>query len=121
MMIMHTDISLNLDSLLIQLQGKVTPKWYQFGVALGIEKEILDRYLNYPPEQGIVEILDYWLRSDMEQNWREIARALRQINHHQLAKEIENIDKTGSNFVCMKPVVLWHLLLFCAQGAYPVL
>ena len=93
-------MSLNLDSLLIQLKDKVTEKWHQFGEALGVEKEILDRCLNYPREQSIVEMLDHWLRScDLkEQNWRDVAKALRQIEHHQLAKEIENIDKTGHDF-----------------------
>ena len=91
------DTSLNLDSLLIQLQDKVTEKWHQFGAALGVEKEILYRCLKYPPEQSIVEMLDHWLRSyDCEKrSWKEVARALRQIEHHQLAKEIESIDKTG--------------------------
>lgn len=91
-------ISLNLDNLLIQLQDKVTARWHQFGVALGIEKDILDRCLNYPPKQSMVEILDYWLRSlsDSQQSWGEIARALRQINYHHLAEEIESIEKTGT-------------------------
>ena len=95
---MYTDIALNLDSLLIQLQDKVTQKWYQFGIALGIEKEILDRCLNYPPEQSIVEILDHWLRRDVERSWGEIARALRQISYHKLAGEIEGIEETGILF-----------------------
>ena len=91
------NISLNLDSLLIQLQDKVTQKWHQFGVALGVEKEILDQCFNSPPEQSIVEMLDHWLRSYEHEirNWRDVARALRQIKFHQLAKEIESIDKTG--------------------------
>ena len=92
----ESDVPLNLDSLLIQLQDKVTQNWYQFGLALGVEKKVLDRYLNYTPEQNIIEILDYWLRSDTKQNWNEVARALRQIYYHQLAKEIESIDKTGN-------------------------
>jgi hypothetical protein len=62
-----------------------------------VEKEILDRCLNYPPEQSIVEILDHWLRSK-ERNWRDVARALRQIKHHQLAEEVENTDKIGHDF-----------------------
>jgi hypothetical protein len=94
------EISLDLDSLLIQLQDKITEKWHQFGVALGVEKEVLDRYLNYPPEQSIVEILDHWLRSYKleKRNWRDVARALGQIGHHELAKEIESIDKTGHDY-----------------------
>jgi hypothetical protein len=79
------------------LQDKVTQNWYQFGVALGIEKDVLDRYLNYPPEQSIVEILDHLLRRDVEQlSWMEVAGALRQINFHQLAEEIESITETGN-------------------------
>ena len=80
------------------MQDKVTEKWHQFGIALGVEKEVLDQCLNYPPEQSIVEILDHWLRRDnVEQlSWMEISRALRQINFLQLAEEIESIDKTGN-------------------------
>ena len=74
----------------------VTQKWYQFGVALGIEKEVVDRCLYYPPEQGIIEILDHWLRRDVQHTWGEIAIALRQINYHQLAEDIESIDKMGN-------------------------
>ena len=90
-------MSLNLDSLLIQLQDKVTQKWHQFGAALGVDKEILDRCFSYPPEQSIVEMLDHWLRNCVleKRNWREVARALRQIKYQQLAKEIESIDKSG--------------------------
>ena len=97
---------LNLDNLLIQLKDKITEKWHQFGVALGVEKEILDQYLKYPPEQSIMEMLDHWLRScDLEErNWRDVAKALRQIGHHQLAKEIESIDKTGHDFACY---IIW--------------
>ena len=93
------DIALNLDSLLIQLQDKVTQDWHKFGVALGVEKEVLQRCLTYPPEQSIIEILDHWLRNHVEQSWMEIARALRQINYHQLAEDIENVEKTGKDIV----------------------
>ena len=41
-----TDVALNLGSLLIPLQGKVTKKWFQFGLALGVEKEVLARSIS---------------------------------------------------------------------------
>ena len=68
------------------------------GVALGVEKGVLDRCLNYPSEQSIVDMLDHWLRNCAleKRNWREVARALRQIEYQQLAKDIESIDKAGS-------------------------
>ena len=106
--IIFIDIALTLDSLLIQLQDKVTQKWYQFGIALGIEKDILDRCLNYPPEQSIVEILDRWLRRDAEQSWGEIAKALRLISYHKLAEEIESIDETGINYTLMNKKFIYN-------------
>jgi hypothetical protein len=95
---------------MIRLQDKVTEKWYQFGVALGVEKEVLDRYLNYPPEQSIVEILDHWLRIK-ERNWRDVAKALRQFEHHQLAKEIESIDKTGNDLLLAMVIITNNIKL----------
>ena len=92
----HADTIINLDSLLIQLQSEVTPKWYQFGEAIGIEKKVLDKYKQYSPEQSIVEILDNWLRNHAGQpTWREIAEALRKINLHKLAFDIERVYDTG--------------------------
>ena len=54
-----TDKSLNLDSLLIQIRSQVTPKWYHFGLAVGISKEKLDEFANFPPDESIVEMLDF--------------------------------------------------------------
>ena len=44
-----------------------------------------------------MEVLDHWLRScDCERrSWRDVERALRQLECHQFAKEIESINKTG--------------------------
>ena len=93
---MHTDTLLNLDSLLIQLQAEVTPNWYQFGEAIGIEKKILDKYQQYSPEQSIIEILDNWLRNHTGQpTWREVAEALRKIGLQKLAFDIERVYDTG--------------------------
>ena len=48
----------------------------------------------------------------MEQNWSEIARALRQINHNQLAKEIDK--EVANDIMCVASRAI------CAQGTYPV-
>ena len=92
----HTDTLLNLDSLLIQLQVEVTPKWYEFGEAIGIEKKILDKYQQYSPEQSIIEILDNWLRNHAGQpTWREVAEAVRKVGLQKLAFDIERVYDTG--------------------------
>ena len=57
------DESLNLDSLLIQLRIHVTPKWHQFGVAIGMSENLLQQYSGYPADERLIEILDYWLNN----------------------------------------------------------
>ena len=83
---------------MIQLRPQVGPKWYQFGEAAGIEKEVLDNYAkNCPPEDCIMEMLDYWLRihNAGKITWRDVARVLRAIGLRQLAGEIESVYTTG--------------------------
>ena len=67
-------LSVDLDKLLIQLRSHVTPRWYEFGIAAGIEKEVLDKFAKQcSPEECIVEMLDYWLRGGEIPTWREVA------------------------------------------------
>ena len=80
---------LDLDSLLIQLRDNITPQWYEFGVVVGVPKEILDKCSDYPPDQCIVEVLDYWLVHYHRQlTWRDVAHALKEIQLHRLAEYI---------------------------------
>ena len=65
---------------------------------MGIEKEVLDYFASKcPPDECIVEILDFWLRNHKEQvTWKDVARALKVINLQQLALDIESIYTTGN-------------------------
>ena len=65
----------------------MTPKWYEFGRAVGIKKEILDSCASKcAPEKCIIEILDYWLRNHVgEATWREVSQALKLIGLEKLA------------------------------------
>ena len=91
------DNSLNLDTLLIQIRGAVTSRWYQLGEALEVDKDVLDKCTNYPSEESIVEILDQWLRNfHGRPTWRDIATALRKIGLQQLANDIEMVYETGN-------------------------
>ena len=89
-----TDEYLNLDNLLIQLRPHITPQWYQFGVAVGVTKEVLDKCLGYPPEECVVEVLDYWLRTTRP-TWKDVAEGLRTIGFLNLAQSISKVYKTG--------------------------
>ena len=98
-LIVDDSLSIDVDKLLIQLRPQVGTKWYQFGQAAGIEKEVLDNYAkSCPPEDCIIEMLDYWLRScDAGQlTWRDVARVLRAIGLRQLAGDIESVYSTGT-------------------------
>ena len=92
------NLTIDLDKLLIQLRLQVSPKWYQFGEAAGIEKEVLDNYArNCSPKDCIIEVFDYWLRNHNEvPTWREVAEILKMINLHQLAFDIEQVYTTGN-------------------------
>ena len=79
----------------------MTPKWYQFGLAVGLDKEILDRYTSYSSEVCIVEVLDYWLRNHhTKPTWRDVAEALNEIELHQLGEEILRVYETGELLIC---------------------
>lgn len=90
-------LNINLDNLLIQLRPQVTPKWYQFGEAAGIQKDTLDSFAKQcSPEDCIVEVMDYWLRRHVrEPTWTDVANILKLINLPQLASEIEGVQITG--------------------------
>ena len=83
--------------MLIQLKSEVTLSWYQFGKALGVDINVLDKCLQHPPEESIIEVCDNWLRNHTGQpTWMEVAEALRHINFQQLAFDIESVYETGS-------------------------
>ena len=95
-MIIFSEKQLNLDNLLIQLRTQVTPSWYQFGLALGVAKDVLNKYSKCPKEESLVELADYWLRnSPTKPTWRDVAKALKKIGFDSLANDILNVYKTG--------------------------
>ena len=83
---MYSDKRLDLDNLLIQLRTQVTPSWYEFGLALGMDKDTLNKFSKSPQEESIVKLADYWLRnSPTEPTWRDVAEALKKIGFDSLA------------------------------------
>ena len=63
---------------------------------MGIEKKVLKKFVKLPPEESIVEVIDYWLRKhDGQPTWREIAEALKQLGFRQLSLDFESIYDTG--------------------------
>ena len=118
---------MDLDSLLINLRSEVTPKWHQFGVAVGISEEILKKYSNYPPEECVVEVFDYWLRNyhtTSNPTWKDVANILKKIELHQLAETLLQSKMMINRHVsilndlaqlnnCKGPVYDCHIMIFC--------
>ena len=85
---------------MIQIRSQVTPKWYQFGVAVSISKETLDELSSFPPEECVVEVLDLWLRRrETAATWRDVADVLKQIGLYLLAEKMLKIYKTGKPLI----------------------
>ena len=67
--------------MLITLRGEVDPKlWYQFGLAIGIQEDILEKFIGYPEVECMIELADYWLRNHpTKPTWSDIRDAMRSI------------------------------------------
>ena len=61
-----------------ELYGAV-PKWYAFGLSLGLKSDTLDiirEDFNASCEQRMMKMLQKWLHTDPNASWEKIVRAL---------------------------------------------
>ena len=84
---------MDLDTLLIILKEELAPRWYDFGLVVGVPKELMDSYTGYPSDQCLTEVLDYWLRHHShaqtdQVTWTDVAHALRAIKLNELAEKV---------------------------------
>ena len=70
--------------------------WYQFGLAVGIAQNVLDSYLEFPPDKCLVEVLNYWLTNhDSQLTWQDVTEALNEMQlYHSVGSTSDEI-KTG--------------------------
>ena len=79
------------------LKDDLAPKWYDFGLVVGVPKELTDSYSGYPPDQCLTEILDYWLRHHESQvMWTEVAHALKAVELNDLAGKVLQLSSVSS-------------------------
>ena len=111
------DTLLNLDSLLIQLKNEVTPMWYAFGAAVGIEEKILEECGRCPPDQSLIEVCDKFLAKHKHPTWREVGKAVKQIGLAKLAESIFKVYDTGKlywlytyNYIAMFLNIYSHVI-----------
>jgi hypothetical protein len=67
--------------LLHTLKGQISDsEWYQFGVAIGVPRRVLNQIENYSEESRLAEALRCWLKHHPGQpSWKEITDAQRKI------------------------------------------
>lgn len=79
---------LDFNDLLLQFGSKLASKWYQLGKAVGIGEEMLDECSNSPPEEAIVDILDYWIKNHIKPSWENVTEVLNEIGFNELANNL---------------------------------
>lgn len=102
------DVTVNLDTVLIQIKNHIIPMWYQFGEAVCVPKEVLNELSKYPADESVVEVVDYWLKNcPVNPTWREVAAVLKQIGLSELAEDIANVYTTGecSNLMYVMTII----------------
>ena len=78
--------------MLTKLCGKVNDQWHQFGLAIGVPGEFLEKLKGYSEKECLVKLLDYWFRHHPDQpTWKEVADALEDIRDYQLARSIKRV------------------------------
>ena len=94
-------LDVSLDTLLLLLREQVSPKWREFGEAVGIDDMVLDSIANTcSPENYFVELLDYWLMYyNGKPTWIVVVEALYDIDLQKLAQDIEHTYETGKNLI----------------------
>ena len=81
--------------MLRHLCPQVTPSWYAFGNAVGMNEEQLKDLFNYDSGERLQKTVEYWLRkSERNPTWKDLATILRKIQFHTLA---ENLMKEYAN------------------------
>ena len=59
----------------------------------------MEKYSSLQDEECLVEILDSWLRNHTgKPSWREIAKALEEVQLHDLAEDVLRSYETGINY-----------------------
>lgn len=101
----HADerVNVTLDKLLTLLREQVSPRWRNFGEAVGIDEVVLDSIATTTFSHNcIVEVLDYWLRYyDGKPTWSDVAEVLYDIDLPRLAKNIEQVHECGKSGVML--------------------
>ena len=80
-MIIGETLAIDLNSLVHALQGQFSSKWYSFGLAIGVPKEMLNQLKHHSDDGCLVEVLDHWLKNHPSKpTWEEVIEAKRKVS-----------------------------------------
>jgi hypothetical protein len=94
----------------MKLRGSVDAKqWYQFGIAIGVPRDVLEMLKGYDEEQCMIELADYWLRNHpAKPTWSEICNAAKKFvkQNNIMIKPVNDYmitqDMPGTNNYCLE-------------------
>lgn len=89
-------LKVNLTNLVEVLQSVIDV--YRFGLHLGIENPALNRIRHDFPERNdqLVEMLQWWLKSDLNCTWKRVISALKVMNRTKLAAAVTVVSRRES-------------------------
>ena len=112
----ESQLVINREKLFRLLQSEVAPKWYQFGMAVGIKEEVLEELKSqktFSVDEYLHKVLDYWLRTT-QPTWTVITEALKRINLPHLAHDIEAKTNKGNH----NPLYIIIVILYVNYSAF---
>ncbi len=76
----------------IKIMSQVTPRWRDFGIALGftiVELDIIELQCPRDPQTCIQKLFGQWAQTKESYSWHGMVVALKDSDHNNLAAEVE--------------------------------
>ena len=81
-----------IDELVAELEPALASSWDELGVQLGLSLKIIDtvRREEQDTTNQLSRVLRVWMSDNPKGDWSEIVKALRAIDYHELAMDIQH-------------------------------
>ena len=96
----------------IYVTMKYAPDWYDIGIELGLELDVLDVIKIDHPLRSVIcfqKTLDRWLKLNTDATWRTLEVALTNVNRAKLG--LDSVDDVyGKDILLVLTTLCWGLL-----------
>ena len=80
----------------MQLHPQVTSKWQEFGIAIGMNDELLNNLQEYSSQENLQQVLGYWIKNNStEPTWNDLVEILKEIELYTLAEDVVKMYESG--------------------------